>query len=340
MKKNEKYPKAFLKPFFLNGKYIWDLWFLKDGDRLFRYFLEAPRSGNPESRHNKSSIGVAVSENGGEWQYGGKILRPSRSGWDNLSIWTGSTFKNNGTYYLFYTSRSRLYPAVQKIGLVTADNPYFHYPEKISEDRPLLTVDAGLFETDSYDGFTHWRDPYVFEENGRYLMLIVARKKSGPLHGRGTIAVAESQDLMNWSITGSLKLPEWFDSCECPYIIKLDGIYHLFFSSFAFADSVSHNLLPGDYHLVSGSLDEFFLPPYTRSSHVCSENDAVNSMLYGGEFQSRAYTTKIIEAEDGIWYAFFWNISKKTHPIFCTHSRGLRTEFHNEKTHIETKRNK
>jgi len=321
---NQNIKTDILSPFFLPDKYIWDLWFLKDGNRLYRYFLEAPRSRNPESRHNKSSIGLAVSEAHGDWEYKGKILKPSRTGWDNLSIWTGSTFKKDDKYYLFYTSRRRLYPAVQLIGLITADNPEFENYKKISDKKPLLEIDDNLFETDSYDGFTHWRDPFVFEDEGKYKMLIVARKKTGPIHGRGTVAVSESEDLLSWKITGQLNLPEWFDSCECPYIIKKDGLYHLFFSSFIFDDKVSDEFLPGDFHMVSDSLEGYFRFP---------KNGA---MLFNKNCQTKAYTTKLVELQKNNWYAFFWNSSKKDTVPFCTHSKGIPVRFDGENIIIET----
>ena len=59
------------------------------------------------------------------WQDQGIVLKPGRKGsWDDLSIWSGNAYRENGKYYLFYTGRNRRdgWPPekTQRIGLATS----------------------------------------------------------------------------------------------------------------------------------------------------------------------------------------------------------------------------
>lgn len=295
--------------FKLKNKYIWDLWFFKDKeDGWFKYFLESPRTKNPENRHFHSSIGLAKSQDLINWKYEGIILSPNQNKWDDTSIWTGSTFYYNNEYYLFYTSRNSKKPNEQLIGLITSESPDFKNYKRISDKEPLLRIDSNLYETNSYDGMTHFRDPYVFQEGSDFYMVFCSRRKDGEIKARGTVGIATSKNLIDWKILEPLSIPKWFDNTECPYIIKKDGIYYLHFCSNSFSDNFKEQTeldpIPGDYFLVSENLKG----PYTKTAN--------GPALFKPQIEKIAYNTQIVSQKNDN-FIFFWQKSEsELCPIF------------------------
>lgn len=297
--------------FSVDNKYIWDHWFLKEDKGYYKYFLQAPDTFTPDERHDHASVGCAFSEDLKYWKYLGTVFKANSESWYNTSIWTGSIIKHNKSYYMYFTSRDRNRIYEQKIGLAISDSPLFGEYQVIYEDKPILTVDSRYYEERSNDNRTHWRDPFVFEENGTFYMLICARKKKGPLDGRGTVALARSDDLIEWHVLPPLELPEWFGYCECPYIYKKNNLYYLHFSAYGFSDKflkeTNNKPIQGDYYLVSENLKGPYL--------AINESPA----LYDEVYENIFYNTKILSYGNKT-FAFAWarsvyeNIRAFTHP--------------------------
>lgn len=306
--------------FNLENKYIWDLWFLKVNDGWYRYFLQAPRNGDPESRHFLASVGCAFSKDLVEWEYKGTVLEKDEKRWYDTSIWTGSVIENDGKYYFFYTSRNSKKPREQLIGLLVSDYPDFSESINVSRDNPLLKVDPELYEVDSSDSWTHWRDPFVFKENGQFHMLICAKDKNVPDGRNGTVAHAVSSNLTDWNILPPLDVPALFSQCECPYIVKKENLYFLHFCTNGFSDEVSKYLTPvdGDYYFVSEKLEGPYRLPKNGSS-----------LLKDFALEKLAYNTRIVET-DTENYAFFWKKTNGDGTSECTHPAPLKIKYSGE----------
>jgi len=69
----------------LDDKFIWDSWFVQDGDLWHGYFLQADRSiGDPELRHWNVSYGHATSTDLVNWTHLGTTFAPAEGeAWDN-----------------------------------------------------------------------------------------------------------------------------------------------------------------------------------------------------------------------------------------------------------------
>ncbi|MFO7883119.1 MAG: family 43 glycosylhydrolase [Kosmotogaceae bacterium] len=283
--------------FSVENKYIWDHWFLKEKEGFYKYFLQAPSYLTRDERHDNSSVGCAFSRDLKSWKYLGAVFKANPEGWYNTSIWTGSIVKSDSRYYMYFTSRDRNEIQEQKIGLIISDSPLFEECKIIYMDRPILTVDSRYYEVNSPDGMTHWRDPFVFEENGLFYLLICARKKRGSINGRGTVAFARSNDLIKWQILPSLELPEWFGYCECPYIYKKNNLYYLHFSAYGFSDKflneTNNRPIQGDYYLVSEDLKG----PYQATNN--------GPALFGEKSENIFYNTKILCYKNNA-YALSW----------------------------------
>jgi len=194
----------------LDSDWIWDSWMADDGELYHLYFLKAPRSlGNPEYRHTNATIGHATSPDLTAWTYLGETFGPSKSGWDDLAVWTGSTVRgDDGRWYMFYTAINTHRGHVlkdQRIGLAVSDD--LHDWERVG-DGPILEVDPALYKTldDDPTASETWRDPQVFRDpdGDGWHMYVSARGLDHGTNDDGVIAHATSPDLLSWQLHPAL----------------------------------------------------------------------------------------------------------------------------------------
>ena len=201
-------------PFFHDGEY--HLFHLSvPGDSLGQQY---PYRCTTQQRHVVSTDLVT-------WEERPTALVPGEV-YDQDGCWTGSIIERNGTYFLFYTGHTASAHNPQTICLATGTDGIIF--EKVV-DNPLLTPDPAIFERIDF------RDPYVFwnDEEGKYWMLIAARLADGPVGLRGTIALATSDDLLNWSEPKPFYSPYSTFCPECPEMFKLGDWWYLVYSHFS-----------------------------------------------------------------------------------------------------------
>ena len=160
--------------------------------------------------------------------HGPVLLRGSEEEQD-LYVFTGSVFKENDTYYIFYTGHN---PHLRKKGLpeqkilLAKSKDLFHW-EKVKDF---------VFEAPSYLEMHDFRDPFIFkdEENNRYCMLIAAREKNkNPTNSRGVTLIAYSKDLINWELDKTpFYAPRAYCTHEGPDLFKIGKYWYLAFSEF------------------------------------------------------------------------------------------------------------
>ena len=64
----------------LSEKWIWDSWYVRDGDLWHGFFLQADKAhGDPDHRHVKASQGHATSRDLKTWEHRGTCFVPSAS---------------------------------------------------------------------------------------------------------------------------------------------------------------------------------------------------------------------------------------------------------------------
>ena len=217
----------------LDDKWVWDFWFAQDGPDTHIYYLQAPRALKEEQlRHWNVSIGHAVSQDLKRWEIMPTALAPStESGaWDDYTTWTGSIIKHAGTYYMFYTGTNRAENGkIQRVGLATSD-------DLISWKRhpggALIEADPQwyeLYDTSLWYEQT-WRDPWVFEQDGKFHAYITARCNTGPKDARGVIGHAVSSDLITWKVCPPVTDPGEFGYMEVPQLAEINGRWYLFFN--------------------------------------------------------------------------------------------------------------
>ena len=94
---------------------------------------------------------------------------------------------------------------------------------------PVLAIDDQLYTSSPNLAWDQpvWRDPFLFEESGTYYQLITAADPHRPPEVSGTVALAQSVDLKNWTLLPPLDVPAIAQDLECPKLCKIDGRYYL-----------------------------------------------------------------------------------------------------------------
>lgn len=219
----------------------WDPWILKDGDVYRLFYLRGVEGANPW--WTTSKICGAISTDLYNWQDLGTILEPElNNDWESGRISAGCAYKENDTYYLFYSAGGKEFPhnKNEAIGLATSQDG-LHY-SRYSQDYLLRPEDDDpWYGRSSWTQHYHWRDPYIFKDDktGKYYMFICASSRASG-NFQGCVGLASADE-----ISGPYKLlppvveapadaaDYWpYYHLERPQVIYKDGKYHLFFSCF------------------------------------------------------------------------------------------------------------
>lgn len=279
----------------LEDKWIWDSWYVFDGERYHAFYLHASRAlGDPVRRHRHPIIGHAISDDLTNWTVVRDALIVSDSpAFDSWTTWTGSVIQDdNGLWWMFYTGTSREDGGdVQTVGAATSTD-LMEWTKLSSE--PMVSADARWYEkldkTIWHD--EAWRDPWVFRfENdpSTWHMLVTARANHGDPATRGVLGHATSTDLLNWHVQPPLSAPgQGFGQLEVFQFEIVDGVPVLVFCC-------GWRELSAERRAAFGQRDATY-------------SVAVNADLTGIDFNKAkafenplVYAARIIKGRDG-WY--------------------------------------
>lgn len=214
----------------LPDRWIWDSWYVWDGDVCHAFYLCASKGlGDPDRRHRNPNVGHAISTDLVNWEILPDALSPSDSpAFDSWTTWTGSCVKgDDGKWWMFYTGTAREDGGlIQRIGAAVSDDLMSW---RKLDQNPLVSADPRFYEklgdSDWHD--EAWRDPWVckFDGDDRWHMLITARAKSGDVSERGVIGHAVSGDMTNWQVLEPLSQPgQGFGQLEVFQYAEVDGV--------------------------------------------------------------------------------------------------------------------
>lgn len=147
----------------------------------------------------------------------------------DLYVFTGSVFENEGRFYIFYTGHNGYYAPTEK--------PQQAVLRASSDDMKTWTKDRDFyFKAPAEMGYEKddWRDPFVFKnpDTGQFNMVLAARKTSGPSRNRGCMALAVSDDLDNWEVRDHIWDPDLYFTHECPDVFKMGDWWYMVYSTF------------------------------------------------------------------------------------------------------------
>lgn len=274
-----------------DGRHLWDFWTLWHKGTCHLFHLQAPSTLEPEQRHWSATVGHATSRDLVHWRPHPTALGPGPDGaWDDLAVWTGHALPHGDGFAMLYTGTNRAENGrIQRIGLATsADLDHWErHP-----GNPVLEIDRRWYEDEAASplGTGAWRDPFVIRgpTDGRYWALLTARLNRGPVDRRGCVALARSENLIDWTVERPLYAPGEFFHLEIPQLVVHDGRWILVFSV---EDPFTEH-------------DEVIGTCYRVADRLRGDYRAIgDGWLVEGPL---AYGAKLISATDGTWKALYW----------------------------------
>ncbi|WP_299284782.1 levansucrase [uncultured Tateyamaria sp.] len=251
----------------LKDQFIWDSWYVRDGDVWHGYFLKAPRSiGDPELRHFNVSYGHATSTDLTNWTHLGTTFAPSTGpAWDDYTTWTGSTVRgDDGLWHLYYTGASKAEEGLyQRIGHATSTD--LHNWTRVGDGLILDMTGpaADLYEKD-HAAIWHdraMRDPWVMRDpdGPGWLMYFTARAAgvTEPNEG-GCIGFATSPDGYEWRLQPPV-FTGGYGQLEVPQVFEVEGKWYCLFCTAAEhfskdrAEATPGGPVSGNHYLIGDS---------------------------------------------------------------------------------------
>ena len=213
----------------LTDRWIWDSWFVFDGEKHHVFYLSASRDlVDPNLRHRNPTIGHAVSSDLKTWEVLPDAITPSSDpAFDSWTTWTGSVVKDQqGLWWMFYTGTSREDGGdIQRVGAATSKDLVSW--SKVSKEA-LLDAGNDHYELLDYEKWHDqaFRDPWVFlHSDNLWHMLVTARATHGEKFSRGVVGHATSKNLWDWKLLAPLTEPNaGFGQLEVLQVEVIDGV--------------------------------------------------------------------------------------------------------------------
>lgn len=251
------------------NRYHWDFWMIQRDDEVHSFYLSRPRPMAEDDPDGIDWLGHAVSRDLYTWQELAPAVPPGPAGsLDDMKLWTGHIIEKDGTYYLYYTGRSRREDGrVQRTMLATSTDltTWEKHPD------PVMAPDARWYlseENPDREGNVGWRDPVIVldETTGWYHGYLAAYTREGGYAERGCVAHVRSRDLVSWETLAPVFTPGKYATIEVPDVFRLDGKWHLtLLTGSAYGNRRGSMPDPranmGTIYAVSDSLDGPFVEP-------------------------------------------------------------------------------
>jgi len=220
------------------GMWIWDNWFIHDGERWHAFYLQLPKAVGLERRWKDNDpykhVGHAISTNLVDWQDAGPALCALSGTWNDRHIATGSVLRHEGRWWMFFTGRGRQGDGV---GLALSDDLMTWK----TEPRPVFSL-ADTFSKNGEAPFeSQWEgkprrwvgisDPYVYPEpvDGWIYLTLCSRILDVPIEESGCLTMLRSRDLRHWEPAGIVAWPRCFERMETPQIWPREGRWYCSF---------------------------------------------------------------------------------------------------------------
>lgn len=159
----------------------------------------------------------------------GEVLHKGDKGGREYCLYAGSVIHALGCFRAFYTGECKEYAASpelppKEVIMFATSSDGIHW-----EKHPQWSISAPPeYEKD------YFRDPYVFfhEESGKWLMLVPARRRTGPAIRRGVMTYLSSDDLEHWHFEGELWAPNMYHLLQMPDLFRIGDWWYLLFSEY------------------------------------------------------------------------------------------------------------
>ena len=180
---------------------------------FYQWFPFGPEHGMKHWAH-------VISEDLIKWEWSDQMLIPDQE-YEKNGCYSGNSIEADGKLYLYYTANYKTEQGKipkQAMAVMNSDGTILKSPNNpIIDEQP-----EGLIG--------EIRDPFVFEKEGAYWMLL----GGGSTDGQARLILYKSTDLENWVYQGNIELTgidlELGYMYECPSYIEIDGKDVLFLS--------------------------------------------------------------------------------------------------------------
>lgn len=178
---------------------------------FYQWYPFAPSHGMKHWAHVKS-------QDLQRWNWDERILAPDRE-YEKNGCYSGNAIEKDGKLYLFYTANYKTENGripKQAMAVMEPDGEICKYEGNPVIDGAPMGMSGDI------------RDPFVFERDGIYWMLLGA----ADTEGKGRLIAYRSQELHNWEYAGSISVDgiPLGTMVECPGIIRVDDKDVLFLS--------------------------------------------------------------------------------------------------------------
>ncbi len=309
---------------------IWDPWILRNGNEYKVFFLAGPEFKSPF--WSSGLILSASSSDLKRWSFQGVALSPSQYQWSNGRMLAGSCYKENGHFYLFYSTSPKPPDMFSEAIGIAVSKDCSNWQKS---PLPLLVPDykyygaseaSSIFPSEQINKFfpdglhKQFRDPYIFKCHltEQYCLIFSASYENGHPVRRACVGIAVSQDIKGpYTLIKPLLYPSVdgykgiFYEIERPQIIFEHGKYYLLFSSWVhgvnpdYLDNYKKFDLSDSsvYCYVSTSLEEPFVP--------------LEIPIIPGSEKTGLYGTNFFQDEKGGWLAYGWYTKNYTLELSC-----------------------
>lgn len=271
----------------------------KDGVHHLFYIRGPAASAWPE--FPTRNFGHAVSTDLIHWQIKEPILQSSEGKWDSFQVWAPHIIAHQGKYFMFYAGVND--NATQAIGLAISDDLYKW--ERYGNGPLITTGEWGVWSPDQW---SDCRDPMIFKDGKTFYCYYTAFRNTEFGKGEYCIGISSSSDLFNWKDEGFIRMENSLETPpESPFVLKKDGKYYLFYTSYQYGTvySISDNPIKG-WEQIPG--DKASILPHVSASEVYYSED-------------KWYITLISHMNNGLHFfeihELFWN-GEKPSPNFLS----------------------
>lgn len=312
----------------LESHFVWDSWYVRDGDLWHGFFLKAPRAiGDPDLRHFNVSYGHATSTDLTNWTHLGECFRPSTGpAWDDYTTWTGSVVRGgDAQWHLYYTGACSAEDGMyQRIGHAVSDD--LHSWKRVGSGLilDLEGPNAHHYEVRMEDSLWHdraMRDPWVMRDpdGDGWLMFFTARSAGiqEPNAG-GCIGFATSPNGFDWTLQPPV-FTGGYGQLEVPQVFQARGQWYCLFCTAAEhfskdqAAATTGGPVTGNHYLIGDSprgpwqiAPEFLdgaLPPRRYAARIVDTGDGLVILGFadrpdGGDFVGHVMDPEPIVIDD------------------------------------------
>jgi beta-fructofuranosidase len=214
-----------------NGMEMWDAWGIEHEGNMHLFHLQFLSPNSERTQQEADCLGHAVSRDLIHWEESALALTPGGSGeYDDMQPWTGSIWKEEDIFYLYYTMRSTQDMARgQRIGVAFSRDlkTWERY-----EGNPVIEPDPRWYvshEQPLENGVVDCRDLVVVKhpKDDGWLGFYAARVHGEELGEGAVIALVRSDDLLHWEHLPPAFAPESYACVEVPEVFELNGRWYM-----------------------------------------------------------------------------------------------------------------